>query len=153
MCAPLVLDSCETQMPACHLPILEPVRGFSSLVCFQQPFFPFECRMGRRACACVCSVSSGSLGPHACSPPGASVHGVFQARTLEWGAISYSRRSSGPKDQTCVFCNSRIGKQILYTESPAKLPICPQLFTNLSYMITLLRTVPKWPSTILATQD
>ena len=34
---------------------------------------------------------------------GSSVHDVFQARTLEWGAISYPRGSSQPRDQTCVF--------------------------------------------------
>ena len=27
-----------------------------------------------------------------CSPPGSSVHGIFQARVLEWGAIAFSRR-------------------------------------------------------------
>ena len=26
-----------------------------------------------------------------CSPPGSSVHGIFQARVLEWGAIAFSR--------------------------------------------------------------
>ena len=31
-----------------------------------------------------------------CSPPGSSVHGIFQVRILEWGAISFSRRSSNP---------------------------------------------------------
>ena len=35
-----------------------------------------------------------------CSPPGSSVHGNFQARILEWVAISYSRGSSPPRDQT-----------------------------------------------------
>ena len=48
-----------------------------------------------------------------CSPPGSSVHGIFQARILEWVAISYSRGSSRPRDQThisCIFC---IGRQIL----------------------------------------
>ena len=28
--------------------------------------------------------------PMDCSPPGSSVHGIFQARILEWGAISFS---------------------------------------------------------------
>ena len=37
-----------------------------------------------------------------CSPPGSSVSGIFQARTLEWVAISTSRESSGPKDWTWV---------------------------------------------------
>ena len=32
------------------------------------------------------------------SPPGSSVHGIFQARILEWFAISYSRGSSRPRD-------------------------------------------------------
>ena len=35
-----------------------------------------------------------------CSLPGSSVHGIFQARILEWVAISFSRGSSQPKDQT-----------------------------------------------------
>ena len=37
-----------------------------------------------------------------CSPPGSSVHGIFQARILEWVAISFSRGSSQPGDQTQV---------------------------------------------------
>ena len=35
-----------------------------------------------------------------CSPPGSSVHGILQARLLEWVAISSSRGSSQPRDQT-----------------------------------------------------
>ena len=38
------------------------------------------------------------------SPPGFSVHGILQARMLEWVAISFSRGSSGPKNQTQVSC-------------------------------------------------
>ena len=38
-----------------------------------------------------------------CSPPGSSIHGIFQARVLEWVAISFSRGSSRPRDQTQVF--------------------------------------------------
>ena len=37
-----------------------------------------------------------------CSLPGSSVHGIFRARILEWVAISFSRRSSPPRDQTWV---------------------------------------------------
>ena len=33
-----------------------------------------------------------------CSPPGSSVHGIFQARILEWVAVSYSRRSSQARE-------------------------------------------------------
>ena len=45
----------------------------------------------------VCSVTQSRptlCDPRDCSPPGSSVHGIFQARILEWVAISYSRRSS-----------------------------------------------------------
>ena len=42
--------------------------------------------------------------PIDCSPLGSSVHGVFQARILEWVAISFSRGSSWPRDQTQVSC-------------------------------------------------
>ena len=38
------------------------------------------------------------------SPPHSSVHGVFQARILEWDAISSSRGPSQPRDCTCESC-------------------------------------------------
>ena len=40
--------------------------------------------------------------PMDCSPPGSSVHGIFQARILEWVTISFSRRPSQPRDRTQV---------------------------------------------------
>ena len=40
--------------------------------------------------------------PTNCSLPGSSVRGIFQARVLEWVAISFSRGSSQPRDQTQV---------------------------------------------------
>ena len=42
------------------------------------------------------------------SPPGSSVHGIFQARILECATISYSRGSAKPGDQTHVACVSCI---------------------------------------------
>ena len=42
--------------------------------------------------------------PMDCSLPGSSVHGIFQARVLEWVAISFSRGSSWPRDWTRVPC-------------------------------------------------
>ena len=62
----------------------------------------------------ACSVMFDSLQPCDCSPPGSSVHGNLQARILEWVAISSSRGSSWPRDQTCVSCVSCIGRQVLY---------------------------------------
>ena len=49
--------------------------------------------------------------PMDCSLPGPSVHGIFQARVLEWGAIAFSGVSSQPRDQTHVSCT---GRRILY---------------------------------------
>ena len=40
--------------------------------------------------------------PIDCSLPGSSVHGIFQAIVLEWVAISFSSRSSLPRDRTQV---------------------------------------------------
>ena len=42
--------------------------------------------------------------PMNCSQPGSSVHGISQVRILEWIAISFSRGSSQPWDQTWVSC-------------------------------------------------
>ena len=42
--------------------------------------------------------------PINCSLSGSSVHGIFQARVLEWVAISFSRGSSWPRDRTPVSC-------------------------------------------------
>ena len=42
--------------------------------------------------------------PMVCSLPGSSVHGIFQARLLEWVAISFSRGTSRLRDQTQVSC-------------------------------------------------
>ena len=42
--------------------------------------------------------------PMDCSPPGSSVHGISQARILEWVAISFSRGSSRPRDRIWDFC-------------------------------------------------
>ena len=38
------------------------------------------------------------------SLPGSSLHGILQARVLEWVAISFSRGSSRPRDRTQVYC-------------------------------------------------
>ena len=48
-----------------------------------------------------------------CSP-GSSVHGILQARILEWIGMRSSRRSSWPRDWTRVSCVSCTGRWILY---------------------------------------
>ena len=56
------------------------------------------------------SIVSDPCGPMDCRPSGSSVHGIFQARTVEQIAISYSRGSSQPRDRTYISCSSCIGR-------------------------------------------
>ena len=57
-----------------------------------------------------------------CSPPGCSVHGISQARILEWVAIFFSRGSSRPRNRTCVSC---VGRWILYHWATREAPHHP----------------------------
>ena len=59
-----------------------------------------------------------------CSPSGSSVHGILQARILEWVAISSSRRSFWPRDQTHISYVSCIGVLVLYLLKPPRKPFC-----------------------------
>ena len=74
--------------------------------------YPWLC-LGKRDCAIVESLRGVWL--FCClvdfSPPGSSVHGILQARILEWAAMPFSRGSSQCRDQTCISC---IGRWILY---------------------------------------
>ena len=47
-----------------------------------------------------------SYDPRHCSPPGSSVHGILQARILEWVDIFFSRESSWPRKWTSVSCTA-----------------------------------------------
>ena len=58
--------------------------------------------------------------PMDCSSPGSSVHGILQARIMEWVAMPSSRGSSRPRDQTHVSCSSYIADGSFTTEPPGK---------------------------------
>ena len=58
-------------------------------------------------CPTLCYPMGGNL-------PGSSVHGIFQARKLEWVSVSYSRGSSQLRNQIWVPCIFWIGRWILY---------------------------------------
>ena len=45
--------------------------------------------------------------PMDCNPPGSSVHGILQARILDWVVVSSSRGSSWPRDGTWISCIDR----------------------------------------------
>ena len=53
--------------------------------------------------------------PTDCSLPGSSVHGILQARILQWVAMPSSRGSSQPRDWTPVSC---IASEFFYQQSP-----------------------------------
>ena len=55
-----------------------------------------------------------------CSPPGFSVPEILQARILEWVAISYSRASSWPRDQTVPLASPALADGIFATVPPGK---------------------------------
>ena len=67
--------------------------------------------------------------PIDCSPPGSSVHGILQARILEWVAMPCSRGSSWPSNRTCIsyfscivfFTTRATGEApyIMFLQSPA----------------------------------
>ena len=66
---------------------------------------------------CVCSVAKSRpilCDSMDCSPLGSSVHGIFQARILEWVAMPSSRGSSPPRDRTSISC---IAGRFFTTES------------------------------------
>ena len=69
-------------------------------------------------CVCVCAqqlqLCPTLCDPVDCSPPASSVHGIFPARILEWVAMSSSRGSSQPRDQTCISQVSCFSRQVLY---------------------------------------
>ena len=63
--------------------------------------------MSLQSCWTLCNLMD-------CGLPGSSVHGIPQARILEWVVDSSSKGSSQPRDQSHIFYVSCIGGQILY---------------------------------------
>ena len=63
---------------------------------------------------CYAQSSPALHDPLDCSPPGSSVHGIFQARILERVAISFSKGISQPRDQTHISCVSCIANWTLH---------------------------------------
>ena len=74
--------------------------------------------------------------PVDCSPPGSSVLGILQARTLEWAAKPSSRRSSQARDQTYVSSVSCTGRQSLPLASPGKPDTCHNTVNSEDMMLS-----------------
>ena len=66
------------------------------------------CIIGCHTCMCAQLLQScpALCNPMDCSPPSSSVHGILQARILEWVLMPSSRGSSYPRDQTHISCGS-----------------------------------------------
>ena len=86
--------------------------SFAIIWTYHKKFYTCQSGVGNGMCVCVCvcvcishSVMS-DCGRLDCSPPGSSVHGILQARILEWVTISYSRGSFRHRDWTQVFCTA-----------------------------------------------
>ena len=84
---------------------------FTSL--FSMSVSPFMHAKSLQLCLTLCDLMD-------CSPPGSSVHGISQARILEWVTISSSRGASQPRGWTHISCISCIGSRFFTTEPPGK---------------------------------
>ena len=73
-------------------------------------------------CSSVSSVMPNSLPPVDCNPAGFSVHGILQARILEWVAMASFRGSAWLRDWTHVSCTSVVGR-LLSGEPLGKTPV------------------------------
>ena len=77
-------------------------------------------RLGRATMepVCLCAKSlqlcPTLFDPVECNLPGSSLHGVLQARLLEWVATPFFRGSSPPRDRTHVSYVSHVGRRVLY---------------------------------------
>ena len=81
--------------------------------------------------------------PMDCSPPYSSVHGISQARILEWVALSSSRAFSWPRDWALVSPEAPAGR--FFTTEPHGKPILLGLYSKIS-MILLLFSCYIWRS-------
>ena len=96
--------------------------------------FSFWARIVKMPTECMCVLSlqlcPALCNPMDCSPPGFFVHGILQARILEWVAMPSSRASTQPRDRTCVSYVSCTGRWVLYHQyhqgcTNGKEPACP----------------------------
>ena len=102
-----LLTSGDSSWATLHISLDSPaIATWHLLQFFKHVMYPMVCVLCSvtQLCVTLCD-------PMDCSPPVSFVRGILQARILEWVAISFSRGSPWPRDQTHVSC---IGKQILY---------------------------------------
>ena len=74
-----------------------------------------------------------------CSPSCSSVHGILQAKGLEWTAIPFSRGSSQSRDWTCDPC---FGRQILYHQATREAQLADDTYLNVNRGWEVFHTCP-----------
>ena len=79
--------------------------------------YNFCLRLFLFCCCLVAKLCLTLLLPHDCSPPGSSVHGISQAKILEWAAVCFSGGTFWSSDRTHV---SWIAGRLFTTEPPGK---------------------------------
>ena len=85
------------------------------------------------------------------SLPGSSVHGILQARILEWDAIPFSRGSSRSKDRTQVSC---IASRLFTNWATRGIPVLYRVSQlNCSFLSDSLRPHGLWPVRLLCPWD
>ena len=125
--------------------LIWPLHTFSSATFLEATLFSHTCmrlcvwaRMHAQSCPTLCD-------PMDCSRPGSSVHGISQARILEWVTISFSRGSSWPRDWTHASCT---GMSILYHWATWE---APGLF--LTWVIIIVSELPVGSAATLSSQQ
>ena len=107
-----------------------------SHICIYLSILYIECTWNTMMCICLCSVTQLCVtlcDPMYYSPPASSVHGIFQARILEWVTISSSKVSSRFRDRISVSCVCYIAGRSLTTEPSGK----PCITMALIYLYSL----------------
>ena len=72
--------------------------------------------------------------PMDCSPPGSSVHGVLQARILEWIIMPSSREGSQPRDRTHIFMSPALAARFFTISTTWEATHCPPSPFNLVWL-------------------
>ena len=94
------------------------------------------CAKSLQTCTTLCD-------PADCSPPGNCVHGIIQARILEWGAMPSSSGPSGNR-VSCASCIGRRGGFFTCSRSNETVVSCSKRFSNLSHHTLYLDALFLW---------
>ena len=129
--------------------------------CWCHPYFQHWSsdipRIQPHVCMLVAQLGLTLCDPMDCSPPGFSIHGISQARTLEWVAIFFFRESSQPRDQNQVSCIAgrffttwapAPGTLLSFQHLPCDMPSTHQLNTSKqrSQTVLLPHSITAFPS-------